>query len=695
MPAQLVGSPGALEDEPVDAVAVKAPTGGLPDGGRAATVLDWNFADFYDLPASGRVRIAGLGPTRYDGLGVSPRYFLIVDEAGITGAQSNLATVFMRLAAAQRAAGRPNAVNELLLRVPAGADLDRVEAAVGRRLRAALPGQTLTISRAGAEPGTRQIFRDAHNDQKIYTVFAILVLAGAALAAFNLVSRAVEAQRREIGIGMALGAEPPLLARRPLLLGAQIGVLGAVLGVPIGLGLAALIQGLLRAALPLPVYASTFPLDLYAEGAALGLAIPLLAAALPVRRAVRVAPIEAIASGYRSASGPGLNRLLRGLRIPGGALADLPARNVGRNARRTLMTVLGLGTVISVVVAVLGMVDTIGEAADRAGSAAAGATPGRLEVSLSGPAAADGEFVRRVEATPGVSQSEAGLALPATARSGAERLGLLVGFVDPGSPIWRPQLARGDLSPAGIVLAEKAAEDLGVGLGDTIELDYSRPGRGGARVSVPVSGIAEGPIRALAYMDRARQGTLGLGGLANQVTLVPAARTPAVAVQRHLFGEPGIASVRQATDSAEALKRTVDSFSAAIQMVVAITLALGLLVAFTSASTSIDERRREYATLFAFGLPVHRGLSLAVAESLAIGVLGTLIGLGVGFALAGWIVTGLLAETMPDLGFQLTLTAASVTTTFAVGVGAVALAPLLTARRLRRMDLPSTLRVME
>ncbi len=160
------------------------------------------------------MRIAGLGPTRYDGLGVSPRYFLIVDEAGITGAQSNLATVFMRLAAAQRAAGRPNAVNELSVcecRPAPTSTASKPRSAGGSR--AALPGQTLTISRAGAEPGTRQIFRDAHNDQKIYTVFAILVLAGAALAAFNLVSRAVEAQRREIGIGMALGAEPPLLAR--------------------------------------------------------------------------------------------------------------------------------------------------------------------------------------------------------------------------------------------------------------------------------------------------------------------------------------------------------------------------------------------------------------------------------------------------------------------------------------------------
>ena len=52
-------------------------------------------------------------------------------------------------------------------------------------------------------------------------IFAALLLGAAAFAAFNLISRTIEAQRREIGIGMALGVRPRVLARRPLLLGAR------------------------------------------------------------------------------------------------------------------------------------------------------------------------------------------------------------------------------------------------------------------------------------------------------------------------------------------------------------------------------------------------------------------------------------------------------------------------------------------
>ena len=49
----------------------------------------------------------------------------------------------------------------------------------------------------------------------------------------------------------------------------------------------------------------------------------------------------------------------------------------------------------------------------------------------------------------------------------------------------------------------------------------------------------------------------------------------------------------------------------------------------------------------------------------------------------------------PDLGAEVVLTVPSLLTTLAVGIGAVALAPLLTYRRMRAMDLPSTLRVVE
>lgn len=694
VPARLVGIDGPLQRAPVDAVALKD-SGPRRDAN--AAVLDWSFAHHYDLPSRGRVRIGELGSTPYDGLGVSPQHFLIVDAAGIAGAESGLAVVYLPLAQAQRAAGLPGAVNQLLVRAAPGQDLERIERALRGALAGSLRGEGFTVTRGRDEAVTRILFRDARNDQKTYTLFALLLLAGAALAAFNLVSRVVEAQRREIGIGMALGAEPRALALRPLTVGLQIGALGALLGVPVGIGLASLIKSLLRSALPLPTYASTFPVELYAQGAALAIAIPLVAAVLPVRRAVAMRPVDAISTSNRAAKGGALS-LLRRLHPPGGALTQLPLRNLMRTPRRTLMTLLGLGAVMTAVVAVLGMVDSMGDAADRQKADALSMSADRLDVTLSGLVPAAGPAVRQIAATPGVRRAEPSLTVGASVAAHGERLSLALRFVDPRSPIWRPTAERGRIAGDGIVLAEKAAKDLGVSVGDVVVL--SHPRRGGTQTAladmrVRVMGIHANPIRAFAYMDAARAPALGLGGLVDQVTIVPAAGVPPARLQRALFGQDGVASVRPARADAEALTTTVDNFTGAIQMVVVITLGLGLLVAFTSASVSIDEQRREYATMFAFGLPPHSGLRVAMTESLVTGVLGTLAGLAAGLAVAAWTVDQLLSDTFPDLGVHTTLSAGSVITTLVVGIAAVAVAPLFTFRRLRRMDIPSTLRVRE
>ena len=63
--------------------------------------------------------------------------------------------------------------------------------------------------------------------------------------------------------------------------------------------------------------------------------------------------------------------------------------------------------------------------------------------------------------------------------------------------------------------------------------------------------------------------------------------------------------------------------------------------------------------------------------------------------MVGWVLATILPDTVPELGVTVTITGGSLPRPPLVGVAAVALAPLLTARRLRRMDVPSTLRVVE
>ena len=94
----------------------------------------------------------------------------------------------------------------------------------------------------------------------------------------------------------------------------------------------------------------------------------------------------------------------------------------------------------------------------------------------------------------------------------------------------------------------------------------------------------------------------------------------------------------------------MDQFKSIIQVAAGAALVLAVLMAFNLAAISLEERRREYATMFAFGLPVRRALRIAATENLIVGALGTLLGLLVGFIAIGWMIEELFADTWPEIG---------------------------------------------
>ena len=216
-------------------------------------------------------------------------------------------------------------------------------------------------------------------------IFAALLLGAAAFAAFNLISRTIEAQRREIGIGMALGVRPRVLARRPLLLGGQVALLGVALGIPAGFAANAWLRSVMQSFFPLPVLKTPMQVGVFVQGAALGLAVSLLATAIPLRRALSVTPVEAISVGARAAKSSGLAWITRRIRLPGGSLSNMPLRNVLRTPRRTIMTVLGIGAVVAITLALAGVIDSFNTTLDASRSEALAGARQRLTVDLASP----------------------------------------------------------------------------------------------------------------------------------------------------------------------------------------------------------------------------------------------------------------------------------------------------------------------
>jgi putative ABC transport system permease protein len=692
VPGELVGMPTGTSE--VDSLFV-ADGRGLRAGDEqdAVAVLESKFAAEHDLPARGRLKLGAQEPVEYVGTGYTPEYFQVIGRSGMVLGETGFAVVFMPLESAQAATGQPGRVNDLVLRAQPGADLDRLH----DQLADAVAPYGGVVTTVADDPVRRALYEDAHNDQKTWNVFAFLILFGAAFAAFNLVTRMIEAQRREIGVGMALGVPPHVLAIRPLLVGLQISVLGVVAGIGVGWLTGRAMADVMTDLLPLPVWQTPFQAGRFAQAAVLGLLIPLLASVLPIARALRTSPVDAIRSGAYSAARPGarLLRLVTRARLPGRTYVSMSLRNVLRAGRRTAFTALGVAAAVTSLVAVLGLMDTFSAASDANSREVSRSSPGRLLVTLDAFHPVGSALPRAVGAAPGVAESESQLGVPATFSTDAGQLDAFVQVLDLGNDVWAPSLLDERGPDGGIVLSEKAADDLDVEPGDTIAMRHPVRDDEGIRLDttqVQVRALHPNPWRTFAFLDADSAALFGLAGTTNQAVVVPSGDIDQL--RRHLFALPGVTAIEPASSLTDALDNALEQFTGILRVIEVATLLLALLIAFNTASISADERTREHATMFAFGLPPGVVMTMAVVENAVIGVLGTLIGILGGYAGLSYIVSG-FDQVMPDLAVVPTLSVTTVVTTFVLGVLVVALAPLLGVRRARRMDIPAALRVVE
>ena len=187
---------------------------------------------------------------------------------------ADLAIVYTLLPVGPAVGGRSGEVNDLVLTLVAGADRDAGRDAKLAAAPSTISGVSATVSTRDDADAVPVLYEDIDNDQRSGTPCRYSSCFAAALAAFNLINRIVEAQRREIGIGMALGVPRPRLAIRPLLIGVQVGVLGTIAGLGVGILIGNALRDLLESFLPLPNYVTPFQFGVFMRGAALGLLPP-------------------------------------------------------------------------------------------------------------------------------------------------------------------------------------------------------------------------------------------------------------------------------------------------------------------------------------------------------------------------------------------------------------------------------------
>ncbi|MFX0173384.1 MAG: ABC transporter permease [Candidatus Hodarchaeota archaeon] len=671
-------------------------------------IVEFNFAKYYNLkPNNQNLTLSGGINLSFIGTGLSPEYFMVMEGNSIM-AESVFCALFIPIHTAQVIIQQliflpKGHINEAIFLLSSDTDIAVLKTEIINAFEDNFPLIDVKFIEKEDYPVYRMQKEDIPNDQKMYFIISFITLLAAAFGTFNLVSRVINSHRRQIGINMALGVPPLQLAVRYLIFSFEIAIGGVIFGLFLSQIIGERLGTVFSDVIPFPVWEEWLVVELFVQGALLGVFIPFSATIIPIWRATRVHPIQAIHPGYTLSTGKGAAPLLERIHFPGSIFIQLPFRNFARNPRRTFSTIMGVALALSVLVAILALLDGSTYLLDREKILMEGESPNRLHASLNNFYNVSDPSVVNMTQNTKIQKAALAIQIPGVIYGTEDSYSLTIHFFDFHNDIWTPELIDGDISTEssnpGMILSKKTARDLDVVVGDTLVFEHLfRKNVNQYSVinsTVEVIGIYGSQVRFWAFMDLSNSELLNCTGFINLLILDPKTGVSIDSIQEDLFRIPGYSGVQTIIKLVETYEELIDLFTSVLTVIQYAVMGLAFLMAFNTATINFNERIREFGTMGAFGTPIFTSTWILMVESIIIGIFGTLLGfypLGIIFMEIFQIQ---IRISMPEVSLDGFLFLDSLLIIFFIGVVLVALTPLLSIRKLIKMDLPSALRVVE
>jgi putative ABC transport system permease protein len=371
-------------------------------------------------------------------------------------------------------------------------------------------------------------------------------------------------------------------------------------------------------------------------------------------------------------------------------LWKLVAREIQRHPGRASLTVLSIVVGVAAVASVLLATGTARQAYREMYEALTGRAS--LEVVGAGGAGFDERVQLDVARVPEVQAAIPLVLRPTVLYRPGGRLKLLAVGIDPARDrlVHDYKLAAGELSETqgGVVLETGFARSLGVVVGDEVKLLTRR----GVKM-IKISGLLAPQGTALFNQGGVLFLPLGLaqrlfaqsGQIDSlQIVLQPSA-DEASARQEIARVLPAGLSVRSPAARTELARETMLASEVGLILASALTVVVAVIIILNTFFMNVHERRRHLATLRAVGATQRQLRRLMLGEGLAMGTVGSLLGLALGLG-GAWLLTRAMElvfdSTLPPLSVRpLPLLVAAV-----LGVGLSLAASYFPAREAGRVS---------
>ncbi len=670
-------------------------------------------------------------------------------EATVSGvftfaAQSSLGgslLIHTTLADAQEWFDMEGRVSEIDVKAEAGVPAEEL----AERIRAELPADTDVKTGAQAAADQTKALSDAIGTflrPVLLSFGGIAVLVGAFII-FNAFSMTVAQRRREFAMLRALGASRAQVLWSITGEAFVMGVLASVLGLFAGLGVAAGVNQVFRAAgFDIPRSGLILQPRTVILALAVGIVVTVLSAVIPALRATRVPPIAALQEGAElppsrfsrfmpalavvvailgaaliatGMYGPGSTLIRLGTIAFGAVLVfvavaiasryfvgplaawlgwplqkispvsgRLARDNSRRNPSRTALTaaalMIGLAVVVFVAVLAQGLKSSFIDSYDRVVRA-------DFVIGSSNFMTIPSDTAERVHAVQGVETAVSLDAQQVQAGNGSLQV---VWGIDPTAirSVWQFDWISGDdetlqrLGTTGAIVEEQTAASLGVEKGDTVDVTTVE----GQQGELEVLGVYRDPM----MLTGITVGSAGYDALfpRPQTFMVVAKAQPGAdleatrtAVEAALASTP-TAEVQTSEEYKESTVDLVNQLLTLVYGLLALSVVISLFGIVNTLVLAVYERTREIGLVRAIGMSRRQVRATVRFESIITSIIGAIMGIVVGILFA-WVVTTRFAG--QGITFSVPGAQLAVFLVLAIVVGVIA--AILPARRAARIDI--------
>jgi putative ABC transport system permease protein len=626
-----------------------------------------------------------LKPLRIVGVVLSPEYIYEIKPGDMMPDSRHFGVLWMNEEALSTAYDLDGAFNDVSISLMRGAN----PADVIQRLDLLLEPYGGLGAYDRKDQLSHQFVQNEIDQNRNMGLFAPSIFLGVSAFLINVVmSRTINSQREQIAALKAFGYSNLEVGWHYIKSVLLIVAMSLAVGVPGGIWFGGIVTEMYAKLFHFPVLMYRIYLSVILLAAAVSATAAVLGALGAVVRAVRLPPAEAMRPATPAGFGPTiLERLGLSWLIP--PIALMVVRQLERHPIKTAFSTLAISLGVAVLVIGNFFQDSINYM-----MTAQFHWVQRYDMSVSTVEPVADRAVYELASLPGVVRCEATRSVAARFRVGPRSRRVGITGIRPDNDLFGLMNMDGTetpLPPHGLLISEKLAEVLRVGVGDTIQVEVltdKRPVR-----QVKVAATLRDFAGLVAYMDLDELHRIMLEGpvvTGVHMLVDPQARD---ALYRELKDTPGVATVMVKEHSIQSFNNTIAEnlgVMKRINLFFACVIAAG--VVYNSARISLAERSRELATLRVIGF-TRREISSILLGELAIVTLAALpLGMVLGKFFAWWMISMFDQELFR---FPMVVSRQTLAWSAFVVILASAISGLIVRRSLDKLDLVAVLKQRE